>query len=354
MNLINSERFVKPISAVIFGGAGAEHKVSVMSAENILAKAKERGISVLPVYISEDGGWYVFDKELSPLLDDRASFDPSRLSETYPVRLGKVSGFFYNGEIIRVSRALVLLHGNRGEDGEIQGALLSCGIPYFGESVIASAIAADKEQSKLVADSLGIPTARSVTLRSDMNISDAVRLAQEWIGYPCFIKPAALGSSIGAGRADSSAELIHRIEIAFSVSEKILCEEAFTDKRELECAYLSVDGSEIITHPGEILCDGFYDYYAKYGSPRATVARANVTDEISKRIKDYTARLARAVGIRKMGRFDYFLLPSGNVIFNEINAIPGMTYDSLYPKMLEAFGISFGELVSILLGGALW
>ena len=353
MNKRKLSYFEKTKAAVIFGGAGKEHNVSVMSAVSFISEANKLGIPILPIYINERGAWFIFTGDVESLSKDSVP-KSSDLCETYPIRLCDRSGFSVCGETVSISSAFVLLHGDRGEDGEIQGVLTASGIPFFGENVFASAVASDKEAAKLFASSLGIPTARSVTLTSDTDISDLIAISESQIGYPCFIKPTALGSSIGVGRADSRDELRHRFEEAFRSSVRVLCEEAFCNKRELECAYFAISNKVLVTAPGEVFSDGFYDYTSKYDIPKKTVCKAKVKEEISEKIREYTARLARAMDIRHMARFDYFLLPDEKIIFNEVNTIPGMTKDSLYPKMLSAAGISFSEFVKFVLGGAPW
>jgi D-alanine--D-alanine ligase len=340
-------------SAVIFGGRGREREISRRSARAFLSEASRLRRDVLCVYISERGDFFLYigePSEIAPCVEPSGE----SLIPTYPVRLFGKSGFLIGNEVIPVDRAFILLHGDFGEDGRIQGAIETAGIPIVGADTLCGALCADKAYSKAVAERCGINTVPWVLLRSADSIDESVKLCESEIGYPAFIKPASLGSSIGAAAVRDRGELISALRAAFLLSERVLCENCIEQKRELECAYLSHRGRSVITHPGEILTDGFYDYSAKYEKGTEVSAEADIPKDIREKIMKMTELLVRELSVRHMARFDYFLLPSGEIYFNEVNTCPGLTEGSLYPRLLGNFGVPFGDFVSAVLGGEVW
>ncbi len=322
--------------ALLYGGRGHEHEVSKMSATYLCSIIDEKRYIPHPIFIDKAGGWYYGE--------DRAK--PVTLSPT-AARLS------VGGEEIAVDVVFPMLHGDIGEDGTVSGALLCLGIPYVGCHTGAGALAADKALTKAVARSLGIPVARDMLVLRSHDIEWAAREAEASIGYPMFIKPTDLGSSVGARAARDGRELREALKEALSLSPRVLIEELVEDKRELECAYLGTRGGELISPPGEVILDGTYDYERKYlkGGARC-VTRAELPDEVIGLAREYTRRLVHHIGIRQIARVDYFLTPAG-LILNEINTMPGFTGSSLYPKMVEGMGICPEDLVTELIEGAL-
>lgn len=319
----------RPCVALIFGGRGYEKEVSAKGAAHILPLIDENTYHCLSVFIDGCGRWLIDGKECYPSLP---------------------GGFTVDGEFIPVDCALPLLHGDFGEDGIVQGALECAGISYIGCDVQSGALCSDKAYTKAVAQALGIPTLPfRLILKKD---KDALRIAEE-IGYPLFVKPCRLGSSVGASAAGDRSELTEALTKAFSVADRVMVEPALYPKRELECGYFCAKGKELFTKPGEILCEGFYDYDRKYMSNVSPVcAVADIDEDISSKIRDYSARLARFIGVRDLCRIDYFL-SGGELYFNEINTLPGLTESSLYLGLTEAAGISKKELVSLLIEGCI-
>ena len=255
--------------AVVFGGRGSEHAVSRMGAENFISVAQGLGFDILPIFIGKSGEFYVY---LGSAADIECGFceeDSSVLYPTYPVRLFGRSGFFACGSVISVVGAVPLLHGDFGEDGVVQGALETAGIKYVGADTVSGALMRDKTYAKSVALRLGVPTLPWLDFqKKDVDISginEVVAEVARRIGYPVFVKPCRLGSSVGASLARTRGELFSSIELAFSVSDRIMAERALLSKRELECAYFDVGSTQIISEPGEVdLGGGFYDYRRKY------------------------------------------------------------------------------------------
>ena len=339
-----------PTFAVIFGGRGLERSVSVRGAVSFIRRAAALGYRLLPIFIDPCGRFLLYEGDPSGI---RAEDLSALKTEAYPVRLFGASGFLISGEVIAVKRALIILHGDYGEDGTVQGALETAGIDYIGAQVSASVLSLDKYAAKCIARELGIPVldfgAYGLKDGSFQNIKEKI---ERDIGYPVFIKPRRLGSSIGASAAFTEDELTAALKEAFSHSDGIIAERCLTEKRELEVAYYSLGETVGATHPAEIdLGGGFYSYSEKYSdksSARLSV-RADIPSGIAETLREYTLRLSGAIGIRHFARLDYFLTEDG-IYFSEINTVPGMTEKSLFLSMLEADGIGFAELLTKLFG----
>ncbi len=324
--------------ALIYGGEGFEHDISVKSAKHLKALINTEKYKLICIFIDKNGSWY---------LTGGAELDSAevRLVPTYPVRLDGVSGFFTNERIIAVDAAIPCLHGDFGEDGVIAGALTAAHIPYIGQDTFAAAFTADKAAAKLAAEHLSIPTARwlaSSEVRGDIRAE-----AEAVIGYPMFIKPTRLGSSFGAHPVFDGRDLEAALDDARSFSESIIIEEYIKFDYEVECAYLESDKPLLAPH-GRILSDGFYGYREKYGTNAAKTDTAPGFDgRTEEKIKEYADRLVCLLGLRYLSRLDFFVTRGGDVYFNEINTFPGMTESSLYPALCERIGQ--GEFINALI-----
>lgn len=332
---------MKKSVALIFGGEGCERDISLRSAKSIYEMIDKERFSVLPVYITENGDWYA--------LRDMPRGEIPLDIPTFPVRIDGRSGFLVKGHVGSVSVALPILHGEAGEDGIIQGLLEAAHIPYIGCDTVAGALASDKAYTKAVAVSLGIPTARWVS--SDGRTPEEVKaIAEEVVGYPMFIKPARRGSSIGASRVDSAEDFFPAYELA-ALHGRVIVEECIPVKYEVECGFLSLGGSITVCPSGTIDTDGlFYDFEAKYTSTEACKIShgAALTPEREK-ITEMARRLVGALGMRHFGRLDFLVSRTGEIYFNEINTIPGMTHTSLYPKITEDMRLDPGEFINRLI-----
>ena len=313
--------------ALLYGGRGYESEVSLKGYRHILPLI-EKKFRVLPIFIEKNGAW---------LYEGRRVF---------PAERGFISE---SGERIAVDCAIPLLHGDFGEDGRVQGALDCASIPYVGSDTVASAICRDKSIVKRVAESLGIPTLHHILLLRGEDTHRYIEKAEESMGYPMFVKPARLGSSIGAMAAEDRDGLGEAIESAFALCDRVIVEPCLKVKRELECGYFAGKSKELFTNPGEILINGRYGYEEKYLDGGAEVsAIAEICEDIRLKIREYSERLVRCLGVRDLCRVDFFL--SGDrLYFNEINSFPGMTEESLYAKMLSATGIEEYEALSELI-----
>ena len=320
--------------ALIYGGEGKEKGVSKRSAEALYSLIDREKYEVIPVFISECGGWFIAEH------DPFGKMPTVMARPTYPTRLCGRSGLLSGKEIIEIDLALPILHGDFGEDGTIQGALDSAHIGYIGSGTVASAVCVDKYLTKLVATSLGIPTAKGILLDGEPT-EEALYIAEENIGYPMFIKPTSLGSSIGAARVDTKEDFFSSYARARCYG-RVLAEELLPIKHEIECAYFS-DGEREIYSPYGIIETGgeTYDFDRKYRTEN-TARVLDTLPECAEAVTEAARRLCHAIGVRHIGRFDFIVTEKNELYFNEINTIPGMTRTSLYPELIKrAIGRDF-------------
>ena len=342
---------MKKSIAVIFGGEGLERSISELSASTIISFIDKKLYTPVLIGITSSGCWYIYRGSPEAVEKGTWSENPRYLTPTFPVTVDGVSGFLCGNEILRVDAAVIILHGERGEDGIIQGALDAAHIPYVGADVYASAVTADKAYTKLCAEHLSIPTAKWL-LSTKESENDARVRAEEEIGYPMFIKPARRGSSFGAHPVLGSADFSPAFSDAFTQGGgRVLIEALIPVDYELECGYLEGE-SPMFSPKGRILSDGnFYDFDAKYkgrNSPALELCKDN-TEGIQYKAEKYAKLLVDFIGIRHMSRIDFFVTKNGELLFNEINSIPGMTKSSLYPKLTETMGFGRGEFINRLI-----
>ncbi len=326
---------------LIFGGEGAERKISDASAAAVVKRfsaSRREGTELICVGITETGAWYRVHSSAEDIESGkwRAAVEPD--SAVFPAKLGERSGIFEGGELREIDIALPLLHGDFGEDGIIQGALKCAHIPYVGSSCIASALTADKAYTKIIAEYLGARTVPwFVPACADMRRARSE--AEARLGYPLFIKPRRLGSSIGAAPVRCRREFAAAYAEAEERSGSCLMIEALCDVA-VELEFALTDGSaRLISRAGAIRTGGtFYDYAAKYeGRNAPAVEPAPKLDaKLSRRARSLARRLADFFGLGALARIDFFLTRSGELFFNEINSIPGMTDGSLYPRLADS------------------
>lgn len=309
--------------ALLYGGKSAEHEVSVNGYAYVKALLEKNGDEVVPVYITDTGKWTAFDCDVFPI----------------PKGAGEKGSLQISTDRVQIDAAIPLLHGDGGESGEVQGLLTAAKIPYVGADVITSAICLDKHYAKCVAQNLGIPVTKWVSFCEKTDTDTALTLCKEKIGFPMFIKPRRLGSSVGAYPILCENDFRKCFKRAMEQgSDLVIVEELLDKKRELECAFYSALGTTVISPPGEVLIDGFYGYDEKYNKATVTVTEANIPADVAEKIREHNERLARVFSLRHLARIDYFLSEKG-LAFNEINTFPGFTEHSLYPKLLSRMGI---------------
>ncbi|HEX2031965.1 MAG TPA: D-alanine--D-alanine ligase family protein [Actinomycetota bacterium] len=346
---------------LIFGGRSAEHEVSVVSARSVMAALDPQRYDVLPVGIDKRGRWHLLPappeiergrKELPAVAPDAGA--EVELSQE-PGASELVDG---RGRRRPIDVAFPVLHGPFGEDGTIQGFLELAGTPYVGAGVMASAVGMDKAVQKVLFRAAGLPVAphEVVHEREWLEDSERVEARAANLAYPVFVKPAALGSSVGVTKVHDEGGLAPAMKEAFAHGPKALVERSMEGSRELE---VSVLGNEepVASVAGEIVPQGhdFYDYDAKYLDEHG--ARLIVPADIRADVLEEAQRMAvaafRAIDCAGMARVDLFLTPDGGLVVNEINTIPGFTQISMYPKLWQASGVSYAELVDRLIALAI-
>jgi len=346
--------------AVIFGGRSGEHVVSLRSAASIIDAIDKEIYEVVPVGITRKGTWLAGPDVWSALWESRYPQNSTRaVLITDPAAPGLlIQKGSSSGEWIFQPLDLVfpVLHGTYGEDGTIQGLLEMAGLPYVGAGVLASGVAMDKAVMKIIFERYALPVAPYLFFNrfqwKNNHIYWRGRIEKE-LGYPCFVKPANLGSSVGVSKVRAGAELAESVEAAFLYDDKVVVE-TYVEGRELECSVLG-DINPVASRPGEVIpCNEFYDYRAKYIDDRSElIAPVELGEQLEKAVRDYSIRAFQAVEASGLARVDFFLQTgTERLIINEINTMPGFTSISMYPKLWEASGIRYGELVNRLLKAA--
>ena len=327
---------------VLYGGRSAEHDVSRVTAAHVLRAVDHSAFRVTPVGISRDGEWSI-DESLVALLDAGAHGLPAELT---------VGGASTSSSIIASSAAagqvvvMPLLHGPLGEDGTIQGLLEVLDVPYIGSGVLASAAAMDKGIAKVILAQHGIPQVEWRTFHVDAISPRIIEEAIDFLGLPLFVKPANMGSSIGVSKAKTYEEVRDAVAKAATYDEWIVFEEA-ANGREIEVAVLGNLRPEA-SIAGEIIPSReFYDYEDKYVIDGARLeVPAHLDDEASSEVRRLAIRAFSALRCEGMARVDFFYEENGRgFLCNEINTIPGFTPISMYPKLWQATGVSYSELV---------
>ncbi len=347
---------------VLFGGRSGEHEVSLNSAASVMAALDKEKYDLIPVAITRDGRWVsgVTPEQMA------AGADPLELSGTgggvetvtLPAdptnraltvlekgRAGKTAA--------EVDVVFPVLHGTFGEDGTVQGLLELANVPYVGAGVLGSALGMDKVLMKTVLAQHGVPQARFwPCLRRDWEGDPAAVIAgvERILGYPCFVKPANLGSSVGVSKAHDREGLVRALNVAARYDRKIIVEE-FVSAREVEVSVLGND-DPIASVPGEIIpLKEFYDYEAKYVDGLSELkVPADLPPDVVGRLQDLAVKVFKVLDCSGMARVDFFIRRAdGEVLVNEINTIPGFTRFSMYPKLWEATGIGYRELLDRLI-----
>ncbi len=358
------KHLMSPITvALIFGGRSTEHEISIISAQSIAANIDTERYRVLPIYITHDGIWLfegiahdMLNLNLSALLRTSSpEAATARLRDM--VEQNNQKPFDLDFRTAGIEVAFLTLHGTYGEDGRIQGFLDTCGIPYTGCGVLASALTMDKALTKLCVAAAGLTVAPSITLFSTDYQADPETthsLIEKQFAYPFFIKPANLGSSIGISKVHHSGELSQALQQACSLDWKVLVEKTITG-REIEIAVLG-NGQPQASLCGEIEPGKeFYDYQDKYIFDTAKYyIPARISTDLQEKVRTAAITAYKALGCRGMSRVDFFVdEKSGEIVLNEVNTIPGFTDISMYPRLMDAVGIPFQELTGRLIELAL-
>ncbi len=357
---------------VVFGGRSGEHEVSLASAASVITALEARGHTVVPIGIARDGRWVVGGDPLRALaaearvalpsddgagevkkaLADRADAVDSAATASL-ARTEPAGGL--PAEVRHLDVVVIMLHGPYGEDGTIQGLFELADLPYVGAGVLASAVGMDKATMKAVFQAHGLPVVEHLVVARHEWRGAPERVARrvaETLGFPCFVKPSNLGSSVGISKVRDAGALPRALDEAARYDRKILVERAVSG-REIEVSVLG-NNEPVASLPGEITYAGeFYDYATKYadGQARLTVP-APLPAETTRRIRALALEAYRAIDCAGMARVDFFL-EGDRILVNEINTIPGFTATSGYARMWEASGLGYGELLDRLIELAL-
>ena len=341
---------------VLFGGMSPEHEVSLRSAESVLNNMDPEKYNIYPVGITKEGNWILYgDRDYSKLPTNEWLACPrNRKAALSPIR-GQGLLSFEGDCVVREHIDIVfpVLHGENGEDGSIQGLFQIAGIPYVGCHVAASAGCMDKCLTKLMAGQSGVRQAdwELVTRQQLQSRPEAVldRIEARF-SYPVFVKPAGTGSSVGVSKARGREALLAALENAVRYDCKVLVEE-FIHGREVEVAVLG-NRTPMASVPGEIDAGAeFYDYDTKYITNTSRLfIPARISEEAAERVRQDAVAIYQAMGCQGLSRVDFFVTyENEEVVFNEINTMPGFTSISMYPKLFEASGIPYGDLIDKLL-----
>ncbi|MFC5848905.1 D-alanine--D-alanine ligase family protein [Deinococcus petrolearius] len=330
---------------LLAGGQSGEHEVSLMSARSVLAALPRDQFDVTPVVISKQGRW------LPPT-------DTARALETGVSVPGGDLVLHRAASAEGYDAVFPLLHGPMGEDGTIQGLLTLAGIPFVGSGVLGSAVSMDKVMTKQVLASAGIPQVawRLAVRREWGQAPDTVRARAAELGFPLFVKPANLGSSVGISKVRGLDELDAALTLAFSLDRRVILEAMTAHKpREVEVGILGND-APVASPVGELSFGAeFYDYTTKYTEGQATMhIPAPLPPEVAARVRELGLAAFRALDCAGLARVDFFYVEeTGELLLNEVNTMPGFTTTSMYPKLFEAAGLSYSELVTRLVELAL-
>jgi D-alanine-D-alanine ligase len=344
---------------VLFGGRSGEHDVSLHSASAVIAALQQAGHEVVPIGITRAGRWLVGDDPHRALSSGDASGEQSVSMLPEPggaglVALGGAQGSLSKARVGRLDVLFPVLHGTYGEDGTVQGLFELAAVPYAGAGVLGSALGMDKVVQKALWRGLGLPVVEHLSVRRHELERDSEAVmdrVEQALDYPCFTKPANLGSSVGVSKARNRTELQLGLQQAARYDAKLIVERAI-DARELECGVLGND-EPMASVVGEIVAGAdFYDYRAKYlDSGSQAIIPADIDADLASRVRRLAIEAFKAVDAAGLARVDFFLDRSnGQLYINEINTMPGFTEISMYPKLWQASGVSFSELVTRIAG----
>lgn len=350
---------------VLFGGRSAEHEVSLVSATSVMQNLDRKKYEVVPIGISKDGRWIAGPKALEFLKSGTESL-PSGLRRTLvpEPQVGRTSlvpfsrGASSEEQGMRVDVIFPVLHGTFGEDGTVQGLLELADIPYVGAGVLGSALGMDKIAQKLVYKAHRLPTPDFVYItqaeykKSPKNFQ---KLCLRKVKFPCFVKPANLGSSVGISKVHNMKQLVKALVLAFRYDNRVIVEKSIERALEIECSVLGNDKTRSSV-PGQIISSNeFYDDDAKYvdGKSKAVIP-APLPVKTTKLVRQLAEKAFKVLDLAGMARVDFLVQPgSWRVYLNEVNTIPGFTSISMYPKLWQASGLSYSSLLTALINLAL-
>ncbi|MCL2050474.1 MAG: D-alanine--D-serine ligase VanG [Lachnospiraceae bacterium] len=332
--------------AVIFGGCSSEYEVSLQSAYAVIRGFDLNKYEPILIGITKEGAWLRFHGSIEKIKDGtwplsdctRAIISPCRETQ------GLIEFGGIETRIIRLDAAFPVLHGRNGEDGTVQGLLELAGIPIAGCKTMASALSMDKDRAHKIVSLAGVRVPMAFVLKDDKD-SESILKQAAGIGYPLFVKPVKAGSSLGISKVISGSELLTAVKMAFMFDDEVIIEESISGV-EIGCAVLGND-ELIVGEPDEIeITESFFDFKEKYTLATSKIhVPARINADKAKEIKEMAKLIYKVLGCTGFARVDVFLTPAGEIVFNEVNTIPGFTENSRYPKMLNAIGMEFSKVV---------
>lgn len=337
----------------MFGGKSVEHEVSLRSASNVIAALDRKKYTPVLIGIDKGGHWQTGQdllgsgvSAMSALAQEgqhHVTLTPANAGQLVPLSAGAKRESLQSVDVV-----FPILHGPLGEDGTVQGLLKLAGVPFVGASVLGSAIGMDKDVMKRLLREAGLPVAKFITLRKGEPCSyrETVRV----LGSPLFVKPANAGSSVGISKVKRAKDFKEAVRVAFTYDTKVIIEESIVGQ-EIECAVLG-NHKPIASIPGEVIpTHEFYSYEAKYLDEQGARIEipARLTKQQVKAVQLLAKRVFKTLECSGLGRVDFFLTPRGRWYVNEINTLPGFTSISMYPKLFEATGIPYAELIDRLI-----
>lgn len=339
--------------AIIFGGCSTEYEVSLQSAFSVMENINTDKFDIIPIGITKDGKWYHYMGKTNNIADNTWFLDCKNL---FPIVFSQnhfeksflelAADKFH---IVKVDLVFPVLHGKNGEDGTLQGLFELAGIPVVGCNTLSSALCMDKSRAHKLVSLTGISVPKSVTFNR-FEKEAALEEMERSLSYPLFIKPVRAGSSFGITKITEKHELDAAIELAFKHDTEVIVEESI-DGFEVGCAVLGIDQLTVGRVDEIELSDGFFDYTEKYTLQTSKIHMpARIDAAAEKRIQEAAITIYKALGCSGFARVDMFYTPSGNIVFNEVNTIPGFTSHSRYPNMMKGIGLSFAEMLDKLIG----
>lgn len=343
----------KKTIGILFGGVSSEHDISTISAKSIITNINKEKYNLVLIGITKNGEWYLFDDDVEMLPNDEWLKSKS-LKKAFISPDTSIHGVVTeNGEKIYLDAVFPVLHGKNGEDGTMQGLLQLAQIPFVGCDSTSSGVCMDKGVTNAVLDAHNIAQAKWYSFSQydyTKNPNTCIDEAVEKLGFPIFVKPANAGSSVGISKAANKEELEKGIEIALKEDKKVVLEE-FVDGFEVECAVLGNE-EPVAAEVGRVLAAAeFYDFDAKYNNPESkTLIPADLPKEKRDEIRAAALKSYKALGCEGLSRVDFFVRKEDEkILLNEINTIPGQTSISMYPKLFEAIGVPYDELIDKLI-----
>lgn len=339
--------------AIIFGGHSTEYEVSLQSAYSVLENIDTERFEVIPIGITKIGDWYHYTGRYEKIAAGTWISDTSNLHAVCFSQNRSVGGFLEltsdKYTIRKIDLAFPVLHGKNGEDGTVQGLLELGGIKIVGCDTLSSALCMDKNRAHKLVALEGISVPKSVTFKK-YDTAEALQEIRNTLSFPVFVKPVRSGSSFGMSKVVEPEEMAVAVELAFQHDSEVIAEEAI-EGFEVGCAVLGIDELTVGRVDEIELSGGFFDFTEKYTLKTSKIHMpARVDAETERRIQQAAKKIYMALGCSGFARVDMFLTPSGEIVFNEVNTVPGFTSHSRYPNMMKGIGLSFSQMLDKLLG----